>query len=361
MIRLISLSKMKKKLLAIHHRPGSYSNRWIAYCNENNIDYKLVDCTKPDIIKQLDGCAGLIWQWDTTDYSSYIFAKQLTYSLLLKGIKVFPDKNTSWHYDDKVGQKYLLEAIGAPLVRSYVFYSRREALKWANSTSYPKVFKLRGGAGSSNVRLANNKQQTKRLINKAFTAGFPHKSRINRLKQRVWVLKRDQNLHGVKQLIKGIGRFMIPKTNDKFYPKQKGYVYFQDFIPDNNFDTRTVVIGNRCFGARRYCRTDDFRASGSGIFTYNPGLVNEEMILISFDVARKLKTQSLAFDFIIDNKTPKIIEISYCFAVECCDDAPGYWDKELKWHAKDANLQEYIIQDFLNSLQTADAQTLIKH
>ena len=26
------------------------------------------------------------------------------------GIKVFPDSNTAWHFDDKVGQKYLLEA-----------------------------------------------------------------------------------------------------------------------------------------------------------------------------------------------------------------------------------------------------------
>ncbi len=51
-----------------------------------------------------------------------------------------------------MAQKYLLESIAAPLVDSYVFYSKKEAIKWVEETSYPKVFKLAGGASSSNVR-----------------------------------------------------------------------------------------------------------------------------------------------------------------------------------------------------------------
>lgn len=342
---------MEKKFIAIHHRSGSYSERWIEYCLENNISYKLVDCNKPDIIKQLENSVGLMWHWDLTDYKSERFARQLTYSLMSKGIKVFPDKNTSWHYDDKVGQKYLLEAISAPLVNSYVFYSMNEALKWINITTFPKVFKLRGGAGSSNVKLVN-KQNAERLIKKAFTTGFSHKNNIERLKERWWVLKRDKNIAGVMHLIKGFGRLIVPKSYDKFYLKQKGYIYFQDFIPANTYDTRIVVIGDRCFGAIRYCRKGDFRASGSGVFTYNPELINKEMISIAFDVAKKLGTQSLAFDFVIENNEPKIIEISYCFAIDCCDDAPGYWDSRFRWKKEEVNLQKYMIQDFIESLHT---------
>ncbi len=349
---------MSKKLIAIHHRPGSFSDRWIEYCQENNFSYKLVDCNKTDIIKQLEGCLGLMWHWDLTDYKSYIFARQLTYSLTLKGIKVFPDQNTSWHYDDKVGQKYLLEAIGAPLVKTYIFYNKKEALKWLNTATFPKVFKLRGGAGSSNVKLAQDKKQARKFIRKAFIKGYPHKNRLEQLKERFWVLRRDRNIAGIENLVRGIGRFFIPKQNDKFYLKQKGYVYFQDFIPKNTFDTRIVVIGERCFGARRYCRTGDFRASGSGIFTYNPLLINKKMIAIAFDVAKKLGTQSLAFDFVIDNNDPKIIEMSYCFAIECCDDAPGYWDTNLKWCAGEVNLQKFMIQDFIEALNTNKHRSL---
>ena len=37
----------------------------------------------------------------------------MTYALEHKGIKVFPDSKTCWHFDDKVGQKYLFEELKA--------------------------------------------------------------------------------------------------------------------------------------------------------------------------------------------------------------------------------------------------------
>jgi glutathione synthase/RimK-type ligase-like ATP-grasp enzyme len=86
---------------------------------------------------------------------------------------VFPDFRTAWHFDDKVAQKYLFEAIGAPLVPSYVFFDKQEALRWAELTTFPKVFKLRGGAGSQNVSLVKTKQECIKLIHKAFGKGFP--------------------------------------------------------------------------------------------------------------------------------------------------------------------------------------------
>ena len=118
-----------------------------------------------------------MWPHDHGNYNDALFAKQLLYALQMAGKRVFPDFNTTWHFDDKVGQKYLLEAIGAPLVPSYVFYSKREALEWAKQTSFPKVFKLRGGAGSANVRLVRTRSEAYRLISKAFTSGF---SQFNR-------------------------------------------------------------------------------------------------------------------------------------------------------------------------------------
>ena len=132
--------------IAIHVQSGSFSDRWIAYCNEKGIGYKPVNCFANDILAQL------------TDCNAIHFAKQLLYSLEKKGIKVFPDFNTVCHFDDKLGQKYLLESIGAPTPETWIFYNKSEALQWASETCYPKVFKLRKGAGSQNVRLARNKE-----------------------------------------------------------------------------------------------------------------------------------------------------------------------------------------------------------
>ena len=337
--------------LAIHHRKGSFSDRWIAYCENNRLSYKLVNCYDFDIITQLSDCDGLMWHWNQNDYKAALFARQLTFSLEKTGIKMFPDVNTSWHFDDKVGQKYLLEAIEAPLVKSYVFYSKTDTLNWIENTSFPKVFKLRGGAGSVNVRLVKNKQKAKKLAKKAFGSGFSHINRFTRFKDRFWDFKRDKNWIAFKKIIGGFARLFMPTEIEKFSSNDKGYIYFQNFIPNNDFDTRMIVIGNRCFAVRRYCRNGDFRASGSGVKAYNPELFDEKMIKISFDISNKLNSQSIALDFIWDGKNFKVVEISYCFIIgKFYDDCPGYWDNKLNWHAKEVNPQIFMIEDFIKDL-----------
>jgi len=338
--------------IAIHHTPGSFSDRWIKYCIEKKISYKLVNCYKSDIINQLNDCEGLMWNWDLTDYKADLFARQLTISLERKEVKVFPDINTSWHYDDKLGQKYLFEAIKAPFVNSYVFFSKKEAIEWISNVTFPKVFKLRGGAGSSNVRLIKNKNSAIRIVKKAFGRGFPLYTKRLDLKQRIWVLRRDKDLKAVISLIKGFVKLILPKGNMALLPRQKGYVYFQEFIPNNEFDDRVVIIGDRALAIRRYNRKNDFRASGSGIIKHDPKLFNINIIKIAFDVSKNIDSQSTAFDFIYDSKgNPLIVEISYAFAVGAAyDTCPGYWDNHLNWHEDNVNPQIYIIEDFINSI-----------
>src|SRR5699024_12379159 len=94
-------------------------------------------------------------------------AKRILFALEHAGVKVFPDFNTGWHFDDKVAQKYLLEAIDAPLVPSFVFYDKQEAIQWAQQTSFPKVWKLKGGAGEKNGKLANNLSEATKFINRS--------------------------------------------------------------------------------------------------------------------------------------------------------------------------------------------------
>src|SRR5699024_7603805 len=117
----------------------------------------------------------------------------------------FPDFQTAWHFDDKVGQKYLLEAIGAPLVSSYVFYDRQNALEWIAEADFPKVFKLRRGAGSAHVKLARNKSEARKLVGRAFSGGFSQYDKVANLKDR-WYKYRKRKV-GFWNVIKGILRF----------------------------------------------------------------------------------------------------------------------------------------------------------
>jgi glutathione synthase/RimK-type ligase-like ATP-grasp enzyme len=342
--------------LAIHPDYHRYTDRWIQYCKENNIEYKIVNCHGSDIIEQLDGCDGLMWNWDQNNYRSALMAKQLTMSLEMSGRKIFPDYKTSWHFDDKVGQKYLLEAIDAPLIKTHVFYSKKDAEKWLDQTTFPKVFKLRNGAASINVKLVRSRQQAQHYVNKAFGSGFSQNNRWGRLKDKFWVLKRDKNFEAVKGIFKGLARLVIPTELAKFSQHEKGYAYFQDFAAGNNYDTRIHVIGNRCVALRRYVRENDFRASGSGVKDYDPELIDKRCIKIVFEVSKKLKLQSAAFDFIFVNGEPKIVEISYTSLVgPFYNDCPGYWDDNLQWHPATVNLEYFMIEDFIKTIQNKNS------
>ncbi|MBS1921530.1 MAG: hypothetical protein JST17_14870 [Bacteroidetes bacterium] len=341
--------------IAIHKNPGGFSDRWISYCEEKGIPYKIVNCYDSDILSQLVDCDGLMWHWIHEDYRAALFARQLMLSLSKTKIKTYPDVNTCWHYDDKIGQKYLLESIQAPLAGTFIFYTKDDAFKWIDGTVFPKVFKLSKGAGSINVILVKTPRKARKLVTKAFSSGFSIYNEWARFKDRLWVLRREKKISALKGVVKGLGRFLIHNEYAKYFSRQKGYAYFQDFIPDNNFDTRLIVIGDRCFGVRRYNRKNDFRASGSGVPAYDKELFNTQSIKVAFDVAKKLKAQSLALDFVMEGEVPKIVEISYTFIMgPFYDKCQGFWDRQLNWHDKNVNPQNFIIEDFIQECSNSN-------
>jgi len=338
--------------IAIHHQKGIFTESWIKYCRNENIPFKLVNCYDFNIVAQLDDCDGLMWHWDLNDFKATLFARQLTHSLEIKGIKVFPDINTSWHYNDKVGQKYLLEAINAPLVPSYVFYSRTDAFDWIEKATFPKVFKLRSGASSSNVRLVKTKKEARKLIKKAFGTGFSAISPMRRFQQRWYTANLKRDLISIKQLLGGFLRLFIPNEPEKFSKKEKGYIYFQDFVPDNAYDFRIHIVGNYCWGFQRIVRKNDFRASGSGIQQFDLSLIPSSLIQNAFDIASKLNTQSVAFDFVFNSQNqPLLLEMSYCFGFDEEDITYGYWLPDLVFHKAKFNPFNESILNFIKCLK----------
>jgi len=335
--------------IGIHHsNKDSFSERWIDYCKSKQISYKIVDCYANNIVEQLRDCDALMWHYHHLSPKDFIFAKQLLFSIQSSGKKVFPDSDTMWHFDDKLGQKYLLEAINAPLVPTYVFYDKKEALMWVKNTTFPKVFKLRTGGGSQNVRLARTAGAAKKLINTAFGSGFSQYAAWSNLKERIRMYK--NGLTSMFDVIKGIIRLGYPTMFARVKGKEKGYVYFQDFIPGNKFDIRIIVIDNKAFAIKRMVRENDFRASGSGNILYEKEHFNDETIKLSFGLTDKLKSQSAAYDYIYLDGRPLLVEISYCFIKEVYDHCTGHWDKDLNWHEGSFNpygwMVDMVLRDY---------------
>ncbi len=336
--------------LAIHNSTKGFHSRWVTFCKNNNIAYKIVNCYANDIIAQLKDCDALLWHHSHSRPDDILFAKQLLFSLEQSGFPVFPNFNTTWHFDDKVAQKYLLEAIDAPLVPSYVFYSKELALDWANKTTFPKVFKLRGGSGSANVKLVHSKSQVIQLITKAFGKGFRQYEPLTNLKER-WRKYRN-GLTNLNDVLKGVLRFYKEPEFSKTIGFERGYIYFQDFIPNNDFDIRVIVIANKAYALKRMVRKGDFKASGSGEMKFAKEEFDERCIKIALDTNKKLQAQCLAYDFVFnENGAPLIVEISFGFAVEAYDSCPGYWDENLNWHEGKFVPQNWMVEDLILSIK----------
>jgi glutathione synthase/RimK-type ligase-like ATP-grasp enzyme len=334
--------------IAIHKSSWGFSSIWINYCRTNQIPYKIVNCYESNIISQLEDCDILMWHHHHTDAKDVLFSKGLLFALEQAGKKVFPNFNTGWHFDDKVGQKYLLEAINAPMAEAWVFYEKKDALDWIEKTTFPKVFKLRGGAGSTNVKLIRSKSQAQTMIEKAFGSGFPAYDKWNDLKEQY--LRYKQGKLTTLALAKSIRRVFVSTRFANTVGNQKGYIYFQEFIPNNDFDIRIIVIGNRAFGAKRMVRPNDFRASGSGDFSFDRKDIYIDCVKLAFEVNKKIKSNCVAYDFVYDEQNnPLIVEINYGFAYEGYLEASdsGYYDDKLNWHEGKFNQVEWILEEII--------------
>lgn len=332
--------------IAIHKSSWGFSAEWINYCEKNNIPYKIVNCYSSDIISQLGDCEVLLWHHHHSDAKDVLFAKGVLFALEQAGKKVFPEFNAGWHFDDKVGQKYLLEAVKAPMAKTWVFYEKRDALEWIEQTTFPKVFKLRGGAGSTNVKLIRTKSHAKKMVCRAFGKGFPAYDKWNDLKEQ-YLRFTQRRLKGL-DFAKSIRRVFVSTRFAKTVGNQKGYVYFQEFIPNNDSDIRVITIGDKAFAIKRMTRPNDFRASGGGVIMFDKTLIDERCIKIAFETSKKLSATVVAYDFVFDeSNNPLIVEINYGFAHQPYLNCPGYWDRDLVWYEGKFNQVEWIVEEFL--------------
>ena len=336
-------------VLGLHLRPGSYSDRWEKSCREKGISFREVDAFRPDFMQQVEGLRAFAWHWAHYDPRAVLMARQVTYALEAKGLAVFPNAVTCWHYDDKVGQKYLLEAIGAPVPETWVFYDLKTALNWVGTAQFPTVFKLSAGAGSQNVRLVKSRAGARALCRRAFGSGFA--TAPGYLHDAATKIRKTRTSGSfISKCRRAPSSILNSIRIARALPRSRGYVYFQEFLPDNACDTRVTVIGKRAFAFTRRNRTRDFRASGSGDLDHDPSKVDIDCVRAAVAVARQLGTQSLAFDFLRDSQSrPMIIEISYCYQAEAVQRCPGHWDSSLNWHDGHVWPQDAILEDLLGN------------
>jgi glutathione synthase/RimK-type ligase-like ATP-grasp enzyme len=313
----------------------------------NNIPYIDLNVSNIDFWDKIKEIDFFIYRWANTDYHQQIAPGIIPVIESQYNKPCFPNMATCWHYDYKVRQYYLLKSKGFPICDSYIFYEKKTALDWANSdnTVYPLVFKLKAGSGAIQVKLAQNKAIASKLIKKIFNKGFQtdYFGLYNSLKTFNYNFYKTLRYWAVF-LRNRINKNVI----NPYWARQRNYVLFQKFLPNNQYDTRVQITGKRAYAFVRYNRPNDFRASGSNNWSIEHKLIDMRFVKIAFEISGYFGFQSMAYDFVYDeNKNPSIIEISYCFG-DYPEFSTGYWDSELNWHPGRFLPQYFELIDLLN-------------
>jgi glutathione synthase/RimK-type ligase-like ATP-grasp enzyme len=345
--------------IAVFHEPPTNDPPWAIrftdYLRRHGADVVPIAALDLAGLATLREVDGFMWSFNHLRFERDLAKAFLAALESTLGIVVWPNAATRWHYDDKVAQAWMLELLGTPRPVSHVFVDRDDAREWARTATYPQVFKLSGGAGSSAVCLVESAAAASRLIDRAFLRGLTAHHDLDSIARdlrdpiarRLSAIPANVAKELVHTLRYDAAHLFEPRVASSRPPFQRA-VIFQEFIAGNDHDTRVTVIGHRAFAFQRFNRPGDFRASGSGRFDLDPAKVDPEALRIAHRLSDTLGFQSMAYDFVkgVDGR-PRLLELSYMFVGSAVQQCPGYWDRDLVWHDGHVWPQDAIAEDFL--------------
>jgi len=239
---------------------GKYPH-WTKYrrfLENNHFSYNFYDIHSHDWIEkacEIDVVVGL----PCSDFS-YLEEIRKKYYFLETYLekKCYPNSAHIFLYEDKSLEAYVSKLFKIPFAKTYISHRKEDAQELIKNLKYPIVSKINPTSGSIGVELLRTPKQAKRVINQSF-------SRKGR-------------------------KVYVP------YFRQKNYVYFQEFIPNDGYDIRIILVGNRAFGYYRKVLRGDFRASGMD--DWEKRELPEEAIRIAWEANKYIQSPLLAVDMV---------------------------------------------------------------
>lgn len=180
-------------------------------------------------------------------------------------------------HENKNYEEILRKKLNIGGLKSYVFSTYRDMVDHSDKIDYPAVVKCSTGSGSISVYKADNKEQLKRTVKK-----------IGKGKEFI-----EYYLKYIYKKIKG-------KMNSD-YPLDEKYLckyIVQEFVPELKEDWKVLAFGEKFYVLNRKVRANDFRASGSGKFSY----IKPEWKMLDYakEIYIKLEVPFLSMDLCMD-------------------------------------------------------------
>ena len=235
-------------------------------------------------------------------YKEYI--EDLLLGIQLQGGILIPHFHCFRAHHNKVFMEVLRDISADPLIQARIkskYFGVFEDFD-QQKIHYPVVLKRAWGAGSKGVRLARRPVDARQIA-------FRFSRSAN------WT-------EGIKELYRRVFR------------RNKGYVstslnrrkfVTQEFIPDLTGDLKVLAYWDKYYLLSRKNRTNDFRASGSGYFSW-PEEPPTKLLDYAKHVFKHFNVPLVSLDIAMSGETPVLIEYQFlCFGTLTMENADWYF------------------------------------
>ncbi len=235
------------KAAACPHRSGMDKDRLKHSFAENGLDAIFFPFHRVDLCKTYWNGVPIAYcssEDSNLTYKSYI--EDICYGLEIKGAQLVPAYKYLKAHHNKVFMEVLrdlLEVESARSIKSSTFGCLEEFEDSCEELEYPVVLKPASGAGSRSVCLVKNEEEARAKAMK-----------ISR--SRDWVNEARE----IARTLKYRGLVKDSRHRCKFIA--------QNLIPGLKNDWKILIFADKYYVLRREVRPADFRASGSGLFTW---------------------------------------------------------------------------------------------
>lgn len=213
-------------------------------------------------------------------YKNYI--QDVIVQITLRGGILIPEFNHFLAHENKSFQEMEKRRLNIKSPSGIPVGTYEEGLVELKKFNYPVVLKKSTGFRSRNVSIAHNQKEAKKILLKMMQQNFN--------------FNRDSVYYLYRKL-----------KNKKEYPKRFGKVVIQEFIPNLTHDWKILVLGNKCMGGKRFVRKNDFRASGSRMYSLEQDPPSE-VLNFAMECKNKLNCPNISLDILENENGVQLLE-----------------------------------------------------